>query len=118
MDDFSETETLKLRSVQRAVSMGDVSTKSATINSSKANDVSTTSREPTARFIRSTILSVFFGLWGWYYPKYVVAQRADAILAKTPPYQSTAAGDVLLDFTLNAPLTDPMIISCEYNMID
>ena len=43
----------------------------------------------------------------------VVFTRGDAMMAtKAPPYQVTAAGDVILDFALNFPLIDPPTIPC------
>jgi hypothetical protein len=59
----------------------------------------------------ATSLVVFWV--GWRLPK-AVMDRDESLLSRPPPYQVTAAGDVLLDFTLNQPLVDPPTISCTY----
>jgi hypothetical protein len=57
-----------------------------------------------------------FGLVGWYYPRYLIAQET-TIASKPAPYQQTAAGDVILDFTLNEPVVDPPTIPCTYTVV-
>jgi hypothetical protein len=63
------------------------------------------------RLLFSTAFWVAFGLVGWYYPRYLIAYET-AISTKAAPYQQTAAGDVLLDFTLNEAVVEPPTISC------
>jgi hypothetical protein len=61
------------------------------------------------RLFRSTMLSVLFAIFGWYYPRYLIAHET-TIANKQAPYQETSTGDVLLDFLLNQPLVDPPTI--------
>lgn len=65
------------------------------------------------RLAKSTVLWVAFGLAGWYYPRYLIANET-AIATKAAPYQPTAAGDAILDFRLNEPLVHPPTIPCRY----
>lgn len=100
-------ETLKLR-LQRTISMGD--------SSLPGNGSSTTNIQGTSVAVRSMIRSaglwVLFGLWSWHYTRYLIT-RNTSIVSKVPPYQRTAAGDVILDFTLNDKVSDPPIIPSE-----
>jgi hypothetical protein len=59
----------------------------------------------------ATSLVVFWV--GWRVPK-AIMDRDDRLLSRPPPYQVTAAGDVVLDFALDEPLVDPPTISCTY----
>jgi hypothetical protein len=45
---------------------------------------------------------------GWYGPR-VLMKRTD-ISADEPPYQKTARGDLILDFSLSHPLVDPATV--------
>lgn len=69
------------------------------------------------RLVLQALLSVGFGLWGWYYPRYLIAHE-QGILNRQVPYQTTAAGDVLLDLELNEPLVDSASISCKWSKLD
>ncbi len=101
-------DTLKLR-LQRTISLGDSSLSGA---GSSTNPLMYGGSMAVRTMIRSTCFWVMFGLWAWYYPRYLIA-RDTSIASKTPPYQRTAAGDVILDFTLNEKVSDPPIIPCE-----
>lgn len=46
------------------------------------------------------------GFTGWYFPRYLVSHE-NGMIHKVPPFQTTAAGDVILDFMLNEPLVEP-----------
>lgn len=105
MDDFTD-ETLKFRS-QRTVSTGDTSLSGVSSGNTVVGSGTTRSR-----ILRSTLFWVSLGMWGWWFPKYLVPIFDKSILFKTPPFQVTAAGDVILDFTLNEKVADPPIISC------
>eukprot|EP00934_Nitzschia_sp_Nitz4_P005738 Nitzschia sp. Nitz4//scaffold11_size288233//111000//111975//NITZ4_000764-RA/size288233-augustus-gene-0.131-mRNA-1//-1//CDS//3329534044//5728//frame0 len=61
------------------------------------------------RVLKSFVFSCAFALFGWYYPRYLIANET-TIATKVPPYQVTAAGDVILDFTLNDKAADPPMI--------
>jgi hypothetical protein len=102
-------ETLKLR-LQRTISMGD---SSLTGNGSSTTVQGTTSIG-VRTMVRSAGLWLLFGLWSWHYTRYLISSDT-SIVAKVPPYQRTAAGDVILDFTLNDKVSDPPIIPCEYD---
>lgn len=60
---------------------------------------------------RQLTLAVLLSLSGWYFPRNLISKEND-IEFKPAPYQTTASGDVILDFTLNQPLVDPPTISC------
>ncbi|KAG7347759.1 PAP2 superfamily protein [Nitzschia inconspicua] len=56
-----------------------------------------------------SIFWMSFGLFGWYFPRFLIALET-SIKDKPPPYQQTAAGDVILDFELNQPLVQPATV--------
>ena len=110
MDD--DARPLKLRA-QRTVSMGDglVSNDSSTLSNPVRKEGSN-----LPPMIRATVFWLCFGLVSWHYPRYLLLTDHD-IIAKPPPYQKTAAGDIILDFTLNEKVADPPIIPCTYDAI-
>jgi hypothetical protein len=65
---------------------------------------------------KDAVAAVLVFLSGWFVPRYMVAHET-SLGAKEPPYQVTAAGDVLLDFALNYPLVEPPMIPCTYLMV-
>lgn len=56
--------------------------------------------------------ALLLALAGWYYPRYLIGKE-DGIEHKMAPFQKTAAGDVILDFSLNEALVNPPTISCK-----
>jgi hypothetical protein len=71
-------------------------------------------QQPQLYWWRIQVATSLVVFWvGWRLPK-AVMDRDESLLSRPPPYQVTAAGDVLLDFTLNQPLVDPPTISCTY----
>jgi hypothetical protein len=110
MDD--DTRQLKFR-VQRTVSAGD---SSVSLGSPASNPVPGKESFALSPTIRSTCLWLCFGLVSWHYPRYLILTD-QYIITKTPPYQKTAAGDVIIDFTLNEKVSDPPIINCTYDLI-
>lgn len=67
----------------------------------------------TTTMTRQFVGAVLFGMVGWYGPKYV-ARNEQGIARKVVPFQTTLAGDIILDSTLNLPLIDPPTISGEF----
>ena len=66
--------------------------------------------------LQQTVLSFGFGLFGWYYPRYLIANET-TIQHRKAPYQKTpSSGDVILDFLLNDPLVYPPTISCKLGL--
>ena len=65
------------------------------------------------RLVQSNVAALALCLAGWYYPRYLNVTET-TIATKVPPYQQTAAGDIILDFALNEPLVDPPTIPCKY----
>jgi hypothetical protein len=61
------------------------------------------------KLVISTILWIGFGIFGWYFPRYLIYNETK-IVTKKPPYQVTAAGDVILDFELNQPWVHPATV--------
>lgn len=106
-----DARQLKLR-MQRTVSMGDglVPNDSALSNRARKEDTN------LLPMIRATFVWLCFGLIAWHYPRYLLLTEND-IIEKPPPYQLTAAGDVILDFTLNEKVSDQPIIPCTYDSI-
>jgi hypothetical protein len=64
------------------------------------------------RLTKQAAAALLLALTGWYYPRYLIGSE-DGIEDKTAPFQKTAAGDVILDFSLNEVLVDPPTISCK-----
>ena len=56
--------------------------------------------------------AVLFHFFGWYFPRYL-ASLDDTIEKRPPPYQQTAAGDVILDPLLNQPFVYPPTVGCK-----
>jgi hypothetical protein len=69
------------------------------------------------RLVLQALWSVGFGLWGWYYPRYLIAHE-EGILKRRAPYQRTAAGDAILNLELNEPLVDSPSITCKWRQIE
>jgi hypothetical protein len=67
------------------------------------------SERESLRLAKQAAASLCFAMAGWYYPRYLVSQE-DSIANQTVPYQTTAAGDVILDFLLNQPLVEPQTV--------
>ena len=63
--------------------------------------------------VQQAITAVVIFMAGWWIPRVLIAHET-GIAHKVPPYQVTAAGDVILDFALNFPLVDPPTIPCAY----
>lgn len=105
-----DTRQLKLR-IQRTVSSGDGS---VPMGSPSSNPTTTSTNDDVTlpSRIRSMGLSLCFGLICWHYPRYLILSNQTIVL-KTPPYQKTSAGDIIVDFTLNEKVSDPPIISCK-----
>lgn len=55
-------------------------------------------------------LAVF--LIGTYLPNFCFRYLLEAIVHKSPPFQLTSAGDVILDMQINEALVDPATVSC------
>jgi hypothetical protein len=64
------------------------------------------------RLAKQAAAALLLSLTGWYYPLYLIGKE-DGIEHKMAPFQKTAAGDVILDSSLNEPLIDPTTISCK-----
>jgi hypothetical protein len=64
------------------------------------------------RLAKQAAAALLLALTGWYYPRYLIGKE-DGIEHKIVPFQKTAAGDVILDFSLNEALVDPPTISCK-----
>jgi hypothetical protein len=64
------------------------------------------------RLAKQAAAALLLALTGWYYPRYLIGSE-DSIEDKTAPFQKTAAGDVILDFSLNEVLVDPPTIPCK-----
>lgn len=67
----------------------------------------------TRQLLGSSLAWIGFALFGWYFPRSLV-DRETSILSLQPPYQTTAGGDVIVDFELNQPLVDPPTVDSEY----
>lgn len=59
--------------------------------------------------------AVLIFVTGRFFPRYLIAHET-VLGTKVPPSQVTAAGDVLLDFSLNHPLIEPPTIPCTYHL--
>lgn len=113
-----ETQQLKLRT-QRTISLGDDSSVPAAAPVISSDNALLSRREDAVLpsvMIRSTFLWLSFGFFAWQYPRYLISTDK-YILKKTPPYQKTFAGDVILDFSLNEKVSDPPIIPSAYNIL-
>jgi hypothetical protein len=67
------------------------------------------SSSESLRLAKQAAAALLLALAGWYYPRYLIGKE-DGIEHKMAPFQKTAAGDVILDFTLNEALVDPPTI--------
>ena len=65
-----------------------------------------------ARLWRPLVVSLAFSVFGWYAPEYL-SHYDEKIIHRPIPYQTTAAGDVILDPTLNYPFVHPATVSCK-----
>ena len=64
----------------------------------------------------STIGWLGFGIFGWYFPRYLIYKET-TIATKKPPYQLTASGDVIIDFELNQKWVHPATVDSTYNLL-
>jgi hypothetical protein len=64
------------------------------------------------RLAKQAAAALLVALTGWYYPRYLIGKER-GIEHKVAPFQKTAAGEVILDFSLNEVLVDPPTISCK-----
>lgn len=64
----------------------------------------------TSRVFQScAVAACLFALVAWNYPRHLIHSET-TIATKTPPFQKTNSGDVILDFELHHPLVDPPTI--------
>ena len=68
---------------------------------------------PQQKLAIHVLIAISLFHMGWYYPKHVIEQNLVTIARKPVPYQTTQAGDVILDGVHNRPLIDPPTISSE-----
>jgi hypothetical protein len=108
-DDEESGEGVRLNPLQ---SFGSISSSAASVAGSLELNV-VKWHEHSVVMIRQLVVSLAFSALGWYGPRYLI-DHEEGIEKKQAPYQTTAAGDVILDFTLNQPLVDPPTISCTY----
>lgn len=59
--------------------------------------------------LAATAFWIAFAVFGWYFPRLLISWET-SIQSKVPPFQETAAGDVILDFLLNQPLVRPATV--------
>jgi diacylglycerol diphosphate phosphatase/phosphatidate phosphatase len=64
----------------------------------------------SSRIFRSALLALAFFMLAWHYPR-ILHSNETTIATKTPPYQQTQAGDVILNFELNHPFKHATIQS-------
>ncbi|KAL7572516.1 hypothetical protein ACA910_000340 [Epithemia clementina (nom. ined.)] len=89
----------------------DIATGIDVINANRSNG------NPSSLFKILTIqaaLALGFTMVGWYYPRYLIDQALPEIAQKNVPYQTTQAGDVILDSVHNQPLIDPPTIPSSF----
>jgi hypothetical protein len=62
--------------------------------------------------VRELAIGVLMFVTGWYGPRYILLPYlfAASLDQNPPPFQTTKAGDVIVDFLLNQPLVDPPTI--------
>jgi hypothetical protein len=127
-DVVNEIETLPLRSYYsnyqyggNAVGMqassrsvSDQEEERSETNRTSNTKYNATSRRPVAsEMARQAVVAMALGLLGWYGPRHFISIQSEQDVAyEEIPYQTTAAGDVILDFSLNQPLVDPATIPC------
>jgi hypothetical protein len=63
----------------------------------------------TRKVVFNTILWIGFGLFGWYFPRFLI-YRETSIVNKIPPYQVAGGETVIVDFALNQPLVRPATV--------
>jgi hypothetical protein len=73
------------------------------------------STSPTSlrNVLLSTLLWFGFGVFGWYFPRFLIYNET-TIAQKQPPYQLTSAGDVIVDFELDQPWVHPATVDSTY----
>jgi hypothetical protein len=74
---------------------------------------------PCRRDVRELAVAVLIWGLGWYGPQCILLPYVFATLLDNqniPPFQTTKAGDVLVDFMLNQPLVEPPTIPGMYNI--
>jgi hypothetical protein len=109
-NDEESGEAARLNPLQ---SFGSISSSAVSVAGSLESNVARW-HEHSVVMIRQLAVSLAFGVLGWYVPRYLIYHE-QGIEKKQAPYQTTSAGDVILDFTLNQPLVDPPTISCTYD---
>ena len=62
---------------------------------------------------KDLLISFVICMSGWFGPKVFFLPSPQEIASRPAPYQTTAAGDVILDFELDNPLVEPQTISRE-----
>lgn len=70
------------------------------------------------RDVRDFCFGVIVFAIGWFGPRYILQPYfASELETKPPPFQSTRAGDVIVDFLLNDALVEPASIPCTFESI-
>ncbi|CAJ1940481.1 unnamed protein product [Cylindrotheca closterium] len=77
--------------------------------SSSSNIASDRSEGTMHQSLKHSAIASVFVLIAWYYPRHLIHIETH-IGSKTPPYQQTQGGDVILDFNLLNPVADPPTI--------
>lgn len=67
---------------------------------------------PAHPSFKHSAYAILFVLIAWHYPRHLIHTET-YIATKTPPYQETKIGDVILDFNLMNPVADPPTIPCK-----
>ena len=83
-----------------------------------SSEVLTTStfltQRPEIVLLIQALGALLFVLLGWYIPRHLIRQASAEIIAKPVPFQTTAAGDVILDSLLNQVEVEPPTIPCTF----
>lgn len=95
-----------------------LSSSSSVSSSPPGNTTTTMTTTPTIsifqKWMLETVLALGVGIVGWYYPRYILHRALPTLAMKSVPYQTTQAGDVILDGVHNHPLVDPPTIPCKW----
>ena len=84
--------------------------------SSSSSSSTTTSMSSTRNLVGSTLFWIGFGLFGWYFPRFLM-HRETSIVNKQPPYQISGEDTIIVDFELNHPLVDPPTVNGEFPLL-
>ena len=84
--------------------------------SSSSSSSTTTSMSSTRNLVGSTLFWIGFGLFGWYFPRFLM-HRETSIVNKQPPYQISGEDTIIVDFELNHPLVDPPTVDGEFPLL-